>query len=77
MPHRDDTDAEALMKRIQYHRYGDSEAMRPFLMKKPQPLPVIGVTGWRCLIQKGDPPAVWFAYSLDRKGVHLQHHLRD
>jgi transposase len=24
-----------------------------------------------------DPPAVWFAYSPDRKGVHPQHHLRD
>jgi transposase len=23
-----------------------------------------------------DPPAVWFAYSPDRKGVHPQHHLR-
>jgi transposase len=24
-----------------------------------------------------DPPAVWFAYSPDRKGAHPQHHLRD
>lgn len=24
-----------------------------------------------------DPPAVWFAYSPDRKGEHPQHHLRD
>jgi transposase len=24
-----------------------------------------------------DPPAVWFAYSPDRKGTHPQHHLRD
>jgi hypothetical protein len=24
-----------------------------------------------------DPPAVWFAYSPDRKGVHPRHHLRD
>ena len=24
-----------------------------------------------------DPPAVWFAYSPDRKGLHPQHHLRD
>jgi hypothetical protein len=39
MPHRDDTDAEAFMKRMQYHRYGDPEEMRPFLMKKPQPCP--------------------------------------
>jgi hypothetical protein len=23
-----------------------------------------------------DPPAVWFAYSPDRKGLHPQHHLR-
>jgi hypothetical protein len=38
MPHRDDTDAEALMKRIQYHRYGDLEERHPFLMKKPQPV---------------------------------------
>jgi hypothetical protein len=27
MPHRDDTGAEALLKQIQYHRYGDSEEM--------------------------------------------------
>jgi hypothetical protein len=27
MPHRDDTDVQALLKQIQYHRYGDPEEM--------------------------------------------------